>query len=33
MKTRLPRLFTMLVFGLGKYIQLLVEMKFYIVES
>lgn len=33
METRLPRLFIMLVIGLGKDFQLLVEMKFYIFSS
>lgn len=33
MKTRLLRLFIMLVIGLGKDIQILVEMKFYIFSS
>lgn len=33
MKTCLPRLFIMVVIGLGKDIQLLVEMKFYIFSS
>lgn len=33
MKTRLPRLFIVLVIGLGKDIQLLVEIKFYIFSS
>lgn len=33
MKTRLLRLFIMLVIGLGKDIQLSVEMKFYIFSS